>query len=144
MMALWPKRSHGSPPGPKVTSATFGDVSGSVGATCCVSVPPRQTDALPATMRRNRTLRIGLSVAVASGLGRIAAVCVQGTPAMEYVEPPVRRAASARGHPAQRAAFDLFCSLIPGANASSLPVTTGFTVLSAVGDQPPHHGVRRR
>jgi len=46
--------------------------------------------------------------------------------------------------PAPAAASDLFCSLIPGANASSLPVTTGFTVLSAVGDQPPHHGVRRR
>ena len=43
-----------------------------------------------------------------------------------------------------RTAVDLFCSLIPGANASSLPVTTGFTVLSAVGELPPHHGVRRR
>src|SRR5215471_16411598 len=29
---------------------------------------------------------------------------------------------------------DLFCSLIPGPNASSFSVTTGFTVLSAVGD----------
>ena len=38
----------------------------------------------------------------------------------------------------------LFCSLIPGPNASSLLASTGFTVLSAVGDQPPHHGVRRR